>query len=213
MVSPIFEKPYIYMCVCDISQLQRQSILPYSLLYVVIIFVEIGTSKKYGRSYTVVSNLFGLVPPPAHTPHLPWFIISTSIQWSNLPRPSSIPTWRAGKLSNAVNASHVEKCDFQWPLIPIIQALAFRHPIWQWKVTMLTCDLPIEIGWINAVHWSFGCSSQHRILGGTPHVYCWHLWKMMEFVSWDHYSQYMEKWKMFQTTNQYCFLGGDRCGW
>ena len=26
------------------------------------------------------------------------------------------------------------------------------------------------------------------------------LWKMMEFVSWDHYSQYMEK--MFQTTNQ-----------
>jgi hypothetical protein len=49
---PIFEKPpiYIYICVCDISQLQRQSILPYSLLYVVIIFVEIGTSKKYGRS-------------------------------------------------------------------------------------------------------------------------------------------------------------------
>ena len=49
---PMFEKPYIYIyvCVCDISQLQRQSILPYSLLYVVIIFVEIGTSKKYGRS-------------------------------------------------------------------------------------------------------------------------------------------------------------------
>ena len=29
------------------------------------------------------------------------------------------------------------------------------------------------------------------------------LWKMMEFVSWDDYSQYMEK--MIQTTNQYIF--------
>ena len=28
------------------------------------------------------------------------------------------------------------------------------------------------------------------------------LWKMMEFVSWDYSSQYMEKQKMFQTTNQ-----------
>ena len=27
------------------------------------------------------------------------------------------------------------------------------------------------------------------------------LWKIL--VSWDHYSQYMEKWKMFQTTNQF----------
>ena len=27
------------------------------------------------------------------------------------------------------------------------------------------------------------------------------LWKI--FVNWDHYSQYMEEWKMFQTTNQY----------
>ena len=25
-------------------------------------------------------------------------------------------------------------------------------------------------------------------------------------VSWDYYSQYMEKWKIFQTTNQWCFL-------
>ena len=28
------------------------------------------------------------------------------------------------------------------------------------------------------------------------------LWKMMEFVSWGYYSQYVEKQKMFQTTNQ-----------
>ena len=28
------------------------------------------------------------------------------------------------------------------------------------------------------------------------------LWKMMEFVSWDDYSQYMEQLNMFQTTNR-----------
>ena len=31
------------------------------------------------------------------------------------------------------------------------------------------------------------------------------LWKY-EFVSWDDYSQYMEKWKMFWAANQYVFL-------
>ena len=30
------------------------------------------------------------------------------------------------------------------------------------------------------------------------------LWKMMELVSWDYDSQYMEKQQMFQTTNQLC---------
>ena len=35
------------------------------------------------------------------------------------------------------------------------------------------------------------------------------LWKMMEFVSWDYYSQYMEN-NMFQTTNQYCMLDYQR---
>ena len=38
------------------------------------------------------------------------------------------------------------------------------------------------------------------------------LWKMMELVSWDDYSQYMETLKMFQTTNQiyilYTLFGG-----
>jgi hypothetical protein len=29
-----------------------------------------------------------------------------------------------------------------------------------------------------------------------------------QFVSWDHYSQYMEKYKMFQTTNLLCFSRG-----
>ena len=53
-----------------------------------------------------------------------------------------------------------------------------------------------------AVSWACGMTSQ--IFGHSPsslaHIFWWFqaLWKMMEFVSWDDYSQYMEKWKMFQ---------------
>ena len=38
------------------------------------------------------------------------------------------------------------------------------------------------------------------------------LWKIMEFVSWGYFSQYMEKNKMFQTTNQYWNLYLEKSG-
>ena len=43
-------------------------------------------------------------------------------------------------------------------------------------------------------------TSQSCLVGGFSPP----LWKMMDFVSWDDdSSQYMEKYKMFQTTNQF----------
>ena len=134
-------------------------------------------------------------------------IFCTTLQHSNMACRKALQRWS--------HASHVEKCDFQWPLIPRIQALAFRHP---------TCMLESHHAYMWFTHWNrmnqrcplklwmfhcIGFLEELPIVLLTHH--CWlvvylRLWKMMEFVSWDHYSQYMEKWKMFQTTNQYISL-------
>ena len=42
-----------------------------------------------------------------------------------------------------------------------------------------------------------GMTMEYNLVGGFNSS------ETYEFVSWDDYSQYMEKWNNFQTTNQY----------
>ena len=64
-------------------------------------------------------------------------IFCTTLQHSNMACRKALQRWS--------HSSHVEKCDFQWPLIPRIQALAFRHP---------TCMLESHHAYMWFTHWN-----------------------------------------------------------